>query len=1087
MKHFENLIISASAGTGKTYRLSLEYIALILRYYEHEDFSLDGVLALTFTRKASYEIRERIISHLVSLIKDQDEALLEDLCRILERSSATLEAREEGALISAYQEIMSDKRKLQVMTIDSYISSIFRNIVRPLRSIDHYEIDQNAVNKRMPYLLTHLMQPEIRNRVDKLLQRRVLRTLDDYAGFFSALINDRWLYYVIQYRCSSNIYEILPGQETQIFLESMDNLLNGINQQVKAGGELMDYVNKSFREILQDAFYSPQVALQLVKELLYSPQDAHALLKVLTDSNVFNGTRIRKAEIKAELIAYQQLASQALADHLYFALFLPEQQEILELWGIILQEYDRLIYRYKNMTYADLSWFTFEALFSQEPPAFDLSIENTATEFYHFLSHRTRFMLIDEFQDTSLIQFNILKPIMEEICAGYGSKDLGGVIVVGDEKQSIFGWRGGERDLLLNLRHTIGSLSNATSEVLKVSWRSSQDMMHFINRVFESPHIHSYLQENDMQWDYPKGESALGDHDTTIELKCASYSRSGDLESKRAVYEDFVYHMILPALQENPDEKIAILCRKTDQLNDLQLILEEAGESSVFQPSASIVEHHLIKPLLAWMRFVSYQDWYSLLSFLRSDFLLLSSAALKLAVDAISLYEQELAKGNYAATVDFGEVAYLCEWLELSTQHSGQKPYHSLRELLGLLLREELYKSKRDQLNMEAFLALIKDWEMNYATMGARMADLLDYIDDNYMQEKFNQVSLEGGDRLQLLTIHKSKGLQFDRVFVYYDLSGTGGNDSRKLYWSYSYQDRSFHDIDAYALSYHYQDVLKHSSAKALWEQKQRQSLLEELNTLYVAFTRAKTSLHAYFSYRATKSWAEYYADKQEKNIQLPVILAHTCMEYFADAQPDANGIYRFQSSYPQEAKTPKSEPLNHFKLSLSETELAREKAINWDAVSSPKEDSVRDWKVVYLDKRQHLYGDIVHYYLSFIRYNSEAEHHFAALQCLNRYGSLLPEQTLHSIFESSKTELQSHGYLFEDQYDKVFTEFPINALRIDRLMVNSQKKEAVVIDYKTGGIYEIDQLDSYVAALKRLPAFRDYSFSSQYVNLKIH
>ena len=95
------------------------------------------------------------------------------------------------------------------------------------------------------------------------------------------------------------------------------------------------------------------------------------------------------------------------------------------------------------MTYDDISWFTFQALFSGTSPAFPMKEANVANEFYHFLTHRSRFILIDEFQDTSLMQFQILKPIIEEVCSGAGSKEFGGLIVVGDEKQSIFGWRGG--------------------------------------------------------------------------------------------------------------------------------------------------------------------------------------------------------------------------------------------------------------------------------------------------------------------------------------------------------------------------------------------------------------------------------------------------------------------------------------------------------------------------------------------------------------------------------------------------------------------------------------------------------------------
>jgi len=76
---FQNRIITASAGTGKTYRLSLEYIAIILKYFEHPDFSLDSILAITFTRKATAEIRQEIIKHLDGLIAGDNPTLIKAL------------------------------------------------------------------------------------------------------------------------------------------------------------------------------------------------------------------------------------------------------------------------------------------------------------------------------------------------------------------------------------------------------------------------------------------------------------------------------------------------------------------------------------------------------------------------------------------------------------------------------------------------------------------------------------------------------------------------------------------------------------------------------------------------------------------------------------------------------------------------------------------------------------------------------------------------------------------------------------------------------------------------------------------------
>jgi len=127
-----------------------------------------------------------------------------------------------------------------------------------------------------------------------------------------------------------------------------------------------------------------------------------------------------------------------------------------------------------------------------------------------------------------------------------------------------------------------------------------------------------------------------------------------------------------------------------------------------------------------------------------------------------------------------------------------------------------------------------------------------------------------------------------------------------------------------------------------------------------------------------------------------------------------------------------------------------------------------------------------VHYYLSFIKHDRDDEHGFARLQCLNRYGSLLPQKVLEAIFARTREELREHSYLFAMEYDKIFTEFSVFNYRIDRLMLNTSTREAWVIDFKTGAIHEQEQVDTYVAALQKLPAFSGYSFRSSYVKLEI-
>lgn len=1077
MKQFQNAIITASAGTGKTYRLSIEFISLILKYYENPEFRLDSILALTFTRKATAEIRERIISHLELLIQKKDKDLVSSLRRHVPGDPETLNLREENILLSAYNEINKDLQNLQIMTIDSYTANIFRNIVRPMKSIDEYEIDQDAIKKSMPMLMNHLMKPQFRARVDKLLSRKVHRSLDDYAAFFESMINNRWLYFLITARCKlQRDYLQAPRKDYPAALERFAEALRvGIKDPAKKSfpDTLLTEIRKVFPKLPQ----SPQELCRMLGGMLQDPTDALNLHSVF-QKDIISKTVLCK---EAYPICYslQQEVLMALAEGIYHNYYLPEEAEILDVWGIILEEYDRLIYHYKKLSYQDIAWITFEALFSNDPPEFRFNDENSANEFYMFLSHRTRFMLIDEFQDTSLIQFNMLRPIMEEISSGYGSKDFGGLVVVGDEKQSIFGWRGGERDLLLNLNRIIPPLNNLTPEPLTQSWRSSRDMLDFINDAFAAPELHNALAADKMNWPYQRVDSALGDLDTVIEVASKGYSNFHGTGAD--VPEFFVDKMILPELeklQQNPRLSVAILCRKTAQLSQVQQLLEERGKTGIFQPSAPLSEHRLVAPLIGWLRFVAYGGWLDFLAFLRSDYLLLNSGVLKQVVDEIAVCEQS----NLLREGLFENNPPIAELYERSFKHRRLAPYKILRELLELCFKDPDAVPQRDLTNVQAFLSIAAAWELKVATRGLQVTDFLDYLQDNENQEGFTQVSVEGSGGIQLLTFHKSKGLQFDKVFVYCDLSSQSGSD-KKLFWASDYLDHEFRYIKDYSLSFHFSKILPHSPARELWENKQRQAKLEELNNLYVAFTRAKTDLHILFSYHSSKSWEEYLEEKMSAP-PLPLLLAKACTSQFGQEDLLPSGIRRKQTSYPaMHIKHNNDESVKPLIVGDIKPAQGRLSVLQR---ALPKPEPELDFKAVYLEKRQALYGELAHYYLSFIRYNLPDEHSRAYRESSQRYGSLLGSTRINRYLQRLCAEIHKHSDLFDSSYDKIFTEFAIGAYRVDRLMLNTKEKEALIVDFKTGCVYEQDQLDTYQRELSSHPALNDYRFSARYVSIEV-
>ncbi len=136
------------------------------------------------------------------------------------------------------------------------------------------------------------------------------------------------------------------------------------------------------------------------------------------------------------------------------------------------------------------------------------------------------------------------------------------------------------------------------------------------------------------------------------------------------------------------------------------------------------------------------------------------------------------------------------------------------------------------------------------------------------MLEDFKQVSVNADDSLQLLTIHKSQGLQFNRVFVFCNLSGKHRTNSKTLNWALEYEGNTFNRNSGFRrLSLHYQKILKTSSYADLYLQNRKREQLGKLNNLYVAITQAEQKLHLYFGYKFKEGWEDYYNANKEDNL----------------------------------------------------------------------------------------------------------------------------------------------------------------------------------------------------------------------------
>lgn len=1112
-------IIKASAGTGKTYRLAVEYVKLVLQY--GTNINLDSILVLTFTRKATAEIRERIVEHLELLNSTKDkekEAKLALIKAIFGNENKTeLHDIEKKNLQEALQKIKTDHQQLQVMTIDSYINNIFRNLVNPQKNYGDFEIDDDIVEKTLPLLYQYLLSsnPELYQKVENLLKARVTSSIDRYNLFFQSLIQNRLMLHLINvsqnhfdpdslmYLCEHD--EICEEKAKESIEKAKKELINYILDImiIAAGKNFSNIFIVDFQRLFKEVPTTFDELITKIEEMLNPTDDAiqqqirdeqsYKLLKVcikkLKDNkNIYNAKTLTSKSLGNKTIEWNDYLNEVtehLSDYFLFKKFIPEQRYILSIWKEVLEEYDKLLYSNKRLTYNDVSWLTLNTLLKGDVESIDWDNSEIDNEFYFFLTHRTRYLFIDEFQDTSLLQFFILKPIMLELSSGEGSEEYGKVVVVGDEKQSIFSWRGGERDLLLNLKDILPTIdkSSGVEETLEESYRSSKAMMDFINYVFSNEALIQDLKLKNLDWEYNECKAAKPQcYPTNIELSLQRYSSTDEDFKLDKVQREFIQNFIKPAWEQNKDNKdytMAILCRTNPQLETFQLLLEEAGIESIYQPSSLITEHNYVYPLISLLKFINYKDWLEFLTVLRSNYIMLKAEPLKKVITIISQSLKDFTEPDFS---EFPVVQTLYEF--------HRKDRDKISELCQDFLDLFLYNKKlseRDYININAFMAILQDYELNNTDKAKSISAFLDFLDDNKAQDFMKQVPLTGDIPLQLLTIHKAKGLEFDQVFVFYDLSASHNPESYNLSLYPKYKDKTFEKLSDIGITCHYDDILKYSSKKELVELDSKKEMLEEMNTLYVAFTRAKTSLSLCMAYEHKKGFDDLLNNKQESDKYLPILLTKIVRDFFTSKNieptgPDEN-IYKFPVAAETTPKPKEEKGSNKEKLCALDliNVLPPKQPYPFKETVETSKNKYLNWKSMWLENRSNLYGTLAHYYLSFLKYNLPEEHNYALKQCILKYGTILTHSEIEEKINSLKNNLPI-SELFPPDYDKVFTEFTLfsegNQYRIDRLLIDTKQKRALILDYKTGVTKEQEQLEHYKKALSNLPAIKDDNFS---------
>ncbi len=1011
-------IYNASAGSGKTYTLVKEYLSIILSTNNYHYFS--RILAVTFTNKAAAEMKDRIISTLKQFssknASDWNSDLFKTLCHDLQLKPEQLNHRAQKIL----SRILHQYSNFSVSTIDKFTHRLIRSFSQDLGISSNFEVEMDAdklLHESVELLLSKLGENP---KITPLIIHYALSKLDDDKSW--NISSDL-----------SNTAKILLKEDHQNYIKNLKNhsiedfvqLKENITKQQKTIEKQLTLYAISFSNLLKDNAILPTS---------FAYQDLPNYFKKLTQpdlSKIMIGTRLQKQLDNKQLYSKSTDANQKVKIDAIFNqiesiihsanTFLEKEKSTYILNQLILRTVSSLTVineiekelRFLKEENNILLNAEFNKIISEE-------IKNQPAPYiYERIGEKYHHYFIDEFQDTSVLQWQNLKPLIENQLAQNGN-----ALIVGDSKQSIYRWRGGDPEQFIHLSENGEQLPFKT-ENLTTNYRSFKEIIQFNNHFYQNA---SKSFENEP---YKKLYSETTSQQTNdkengfVEINLIEKTKTSDYDQTQL---DYVHHSIRSLLEEGFEHKeITILVRNNKHgvriaqhltQNQIPII---SKESLLLKNS---IEIQLIEKILCIIH-------------VENDFK--TRAELLMQLHQNDLFSIDTDLHSFIQEIIQLPLDSFFKNLEISNIFFDLKSARS-KSLYGLVeyccRAFHLIKNNHNG-SIQYFL----DFVLTYTLRNSNdLHEFLLYWDDK--KDKESIVTPGESNAVQIMTIHKSKGLQFPVVIVpYADWDAFSDRNAHVWIPLKHQQNKRF--------NYFYVPASKNLSennriGKKIIDQNNDQIQLDNLNILYVATTRAIERLYiATLHQKETKksSIAYYFNDYLDQKS----IPKHEQLLY-----QEGNKI---RTTHPSVSYSliPIQFHSNEWNSSL---EISKTAPLFWNT----EETSALE------------YGNMVHYILSKIEYENEVN---TVLENLFFTG-FIPEKHFERIQKKIKEiiQLKTINLYFKNDYT-IFNEreiyFNNQIFRPDRVAIKDNR--AILIDYKTGAHHRQDplQLEQYAKTLKNL------------------
>ncbi len=838
-------IYKSSAGSGKTFTLVKEYLRIVLEF--PEDYK--HILAITFTNKATAEMKSRIVDSLVELSERRNE-FLENILQ-LELPKIDIEQQAKKALGL----ILHDYSSFSVCTIDSFFQKVMRSLAREIHLPLRFEVEmrKDEVIEQITEKLLNDVGKDA--ELTEWLSDLVLQKLDDEKNW--NIEGDIRFIADQLFKEKSIGDESLSREKIRTVFKQLHTIKKNFESNMKALGD------EAVVMIESNGFTSADFTQKDrgVAGYFYKIRSNNGTEKYKPNSHVLKAAESadnwipKSSQRKNELIG---LVESHLQKHLQKILkFLDEKFPIYT--GAIEALKKIYVLGLVNDLQKKLSEYREEkstVLISDTPKILQSFISTDDAPFiFEKTGNRYKHFLIDEFQDTSDLQWKNLLPL---IINSLGSGNF--CMVVGDAKQSIYRWRGGNMNLLAReLRKELQPFNSIIKEEnLSTNYRSRLNIIEFNNAFFSG--VASVVNR---ELELKENTLLHLVYSEDVQQEVALKNNSGGfvnvqfLEAEKPIYgedalrwKDKALNKMLEVIHESLKQNfsmsdLTILVRNNQEGNDVADFLFEHGITKILSPDSLLLSRSsIIRFLLNVFRFLSdNNNQLARSELLYYYFVHLSNQENKnlhsLFINQSRTGKRKSKSGNTLFDTTSFDDTYFNKILPREfTEHLlylGKLPVYELSEQL---IRIFGLNKKPD-----AYIQRFQDLVLEFATKNnSSLTGFIQWWDESETVRNCSVTIPENEDAIRIMTIHKSKGLQFPVVIMPFS-DWKLLPDNRDLLWVSS-EEKPFDELGMFPLSP--SKKLLDSCFSDSYRDEITSAVIDNINLLYVAFTRAEEQLYIF-------------------------------------------------------------------------------------------------------------------------------------------------------------------------------------------------------------------------------------------------